>query len=435
MRIRSLLTLGCLALAAFAPRAASAQALCQPGGYAIGFFNGAFSTQDGAQRNLDALKLLYGNTYNEQPVTYDLFYNPTGGWFEDVAELFQQSAKENGGFFSDRWEYFWDLLRGAEDDSVTDSWAIANSGPNGWLSALADEAFKRGVSSLLAAAGTPPTNVTYAEHRTRLDAHMTQREKIVLVGHSQGNLFVNAAYDYGKSVVGDQALRAVHVAPVSNRVVGSYTLADRDKIAQILSELGPVVPANVSIPAVPPEGDRPPPFDGSGHQFIETYLDSRLATYASVKNQLADALNSVVAPSTSGSTGYFTVTLTWDGSGDVDLHATEPGNAHVYYGHKTGQAGVLDVDNTVANGPEHYYASCDPLKLLAGDYAIGINNYAGALGRTATVQVASYSNGVLLSRSLDVGAVKGSAGNDSPIPVFTIHVSKAASGDPVVSAE
>ena len=108
--------------------------------------------------------------------------------------------------------------------------------------------------------------------------------------------------------------------------------------------------------------------------------------------------------------------------------------AHVYYSEKTGAAGVLDVDIAVADGPEHYYASCDSTLLEAGDYRIGINNYRGATGRTATVQVASYENGVILSKSLDVGSELGSAGNASPIPVCTVSVSKDDAGHFTVTA-
>src|SRR4051812_49224307 len=43
----------------------------------------------------------------------------------------------------------------------------------------------------------------------------------------------------------------------------------------------------------------------------------------------------------------------------------------------TGAAGFLDVDNTVANGPEHYFASCDPLAVEVGTYRIAVANYAG----------------------------------------------------------
>ncbi|MDE1951043.1 MAG: hypothetical protein KGI35_20695 [Burkholderiales bacterium] len=140
------------------------------------------------------------------------------------------------------------------------------------------------------------------------------------------------------------------------------------------------------------------------------------------------ALDALTTPSSTASHGFFTVTLTWDGGGDVDLHTFEPTGSHVYYASKSGQSGMLDVDNTVANGPEHYYASCDATKLATGTYAIGINNYARATGRTATVQVSFAQGGQPLTRSLDVGPERGSGGNGTPIPVMNVVVSKDGSG-------
>ena len=143
------------------------------------------------------------------------------------------------------------------------------------------------------------------------------------------------------------------------------------------------------------------------------------------------AIQKLSNPPTTGSNGSFTVTLTWDGLGDVDLHVFEPNGSHVYYEVDQGVVGYLDVDNVVANGPEHYYASCDSRILESGIYRIGINNYRGASGRTATLQVASARDGVLATRSLGVGPERGSSGNQSPIPVFNIIVTKEPTTDAV----
>jgi uncharacterized protein YfaP (DUF2135 family) len=111
-------------------------------------------------------------------------------------------------------------------------------------------------------------------------------------------------------------------------------------------------------------------------------------------------------------------------AGDVDLHTFEPNGAHVYYAQATGTSGFLDTDNTVANGPEHYVATCDTSRLQTGSYRIAINNYSSATGRTATVQAASLVDGALLTVMLDVGPELGSGGNASPIGVMTVTVTR-----------
>ena len=93
-----------------------------------------------------------------------------------------------------------------------------------------------------------------------------------------------------------------------------------------------------------------------------------------------------------------------------------------------GLAGELDTDNVIANGPEHYTASCDPSVLKPGIYRVGINNFAAATGRTATVQVSSALVGEIFTRSLDVGPELESKGNDAPIPVVNVQVVADATG-------
>lgn len=81
---------------------------------------------------------------------------------------------------------------------------------------------------------------------------------------------------------------------------------------------------------------------------------------------------------------------------------------------------MLDVDNVISLGPEHYTTTCDSAALQVGTYRIKVNNYRAATGGTATLQIASYIDGVLLIRTLGVGAELGSSGNNNPVPVFNV---------------
>jgi uncharacterized protein YfaP (DUF2135 family) len=72
--------------------------------------------------------------------------------------------------------------------------------------------------------------------------------------------------------------------------------------------------------------------------------------------------------------GPITATMTWNiNNSDVDLHVFEPDNSHVYYDNKRGTSGYLDVDNTRAFGPEHYYTNCNQLQV--GEYIFAVNYY------------------------------------------------------------
>ena len=378
------------------------------------------------------LQALYGSTYNGEPLVGEVFYNHSGGWAQDFAETFIQRAQEidSSGELGKRFEFLWETITDGDRsfwDRLTAS--IAAVGPT--LDALYQDVISKVVAGWSLLLSNPPTESDYTNHNARLEELASQGQKLLLVAHSQGNLFVNHAYDHISPKAAAGSVGVSHIAPASPTLRGGYVLSVSDLIIDLLLRvegIGSVPAPNISI--------TPSRVDPTGHYLIETYLDGSRSGRAAVKNLMDRAIGALVTPSTTGTAGigFFTVTLTWNGSGDVDLHTFEPNGVHVYYQNKTGISGFLDIDNTVANGPEHYYATCDPRNLQLGTYSIGINNYARATGRTATVQAASLDSGTLLTRSLDVGAERGSGGNDTPIPVFTITVSRDSNGVYTVSA-
>ena len=71
----------------------SANAVTCSKSYTLGFFNGVWNTYDQANMGRDKLKLLIADTYNNEPVKYEAFYNHTGPGYDvlglqDVAETF-----------------------------------------------------------------------------------------------------------------------------------------------------------------------------------------------------------------------------------------------------------------------------------------------------------------------------------------------------------
>lgn len=402
-------------------------ALCTPKGYTLGFFNGVWNTKFEADNGRDALRNLLTESYNSENVRYETFYNYSGKnpgsgatLMQDVAEVFIQRAREidSSGEMGNRFEYFWDNLSG--DKSLTNK--IRDLLPSAALilDQIGATIINKLVGAISALVSNPPTEATYSLHKTRIDALSVEGQKLIFVAHSQGNLFVNRAYDYALTKISASSIGVAHIAPASTTLRGGHLLADIDLVINGLRLTGitSVPPINLNLPL---SGA-----DASGHMLVETYLDASRPARDQVKSLVERAMQQLQAPPTQGNVGAFTVTLTWDGQGDVDLHSFEPSGTQVYYGSRNGNIGHLDVDNVIANGPEHYFASCDASVLQAGTYSFGINNFSGATGRTATVQVSTSSGGVLSSKSLDVGAVRGSSGNNAPIPVVKLVVSKDA---------
>lgn len=404
---------------------AFAENLCIAKGYTMGFFNGVWNSPVQAADGMAALRDLKGNTFNNEPVQYESFYNHTGSTaggtgLQDIAEVFEQRAAEidSSGELGKRWEFFWESLSGEKTltKKLIDLFPSAASVFSSLYTDIVSK-IMAGWSYLLS---NPPTEADYAIHNTRLDALAVQRQKLILVAHSQGNLFVNHAYDHIMPIIGSDSVKVAHIAPASTTLRGEYLLANIDLVINGLRAQGlsTVPDINLTLPASIS--------DVSGHALVGTYLDASRPGHSAVNTMITIAMQALTSPVTTGNTGSFTITMTWNGYGDVDLHTFEPNGAHVYYASKTGVVGYLDVDNVVSDGPEHYYASCDSNILQTGVYHVGINNYARATGRIATVQVATSMNGVLATKTLSVGPVLGGSGNASPISVYDVTVTKDA---------
>jgi hypothetical protein len=399
-------------------------------GYGILFFNGVGNTVKDANIGLLALKksLGYGDNYNDQPVIYEAFTNTTGSennsnTLQDVAEVFRQAIAEGDALANNRWQLYWESLGNRNRYSFGEM--LRNTLLSGesisafasWIRARNAEADVKKYDELLSYFFSPPTDADYVRQHTRIKSLALEGKKLLLVAHSQGNLFVNQAYDAALEVEGftEQSAAVVHIAPASSTLRGEYILADKDMVIGALSVIGGVIipETNVVIP------DSHLNFffgtDVSGHELVKTYLNSSLETLPIVRRMVSSAIDGLQDPQTEGSEGFFTATLTWDGTGDVDLHIEEPDRNHVYYSRKIGNSGVLDVDNIPGFGPEHYFASCDPEVLQTGYYRFGVNNFSRATGRKYTLQISSTQGGELVTQSnIDVGPALGSAGNSNP---------------------
>lgn len=269
----------------------------------IGFFNGVGNTRDAAQSSVDRLEVEFGAQYKDAPLKYDWFYNQTscgeewyekGSCLEDVAEVFEQRSQEMGGVFVDRWETFWDVLAGrhAQATSFTGRLlGLLGDGGNALLQSLDATAsallnqLTRETLKLLTLFADSPTYENRADHMTRLWRHADDGSRMLLVAHSQGNLFVNSAYDALKAAKPGAHAQVVHVAPASPTLRGEYVLADIDLVINALriSGLNSVPSVNIALPLS--SADR------SGHGFEPTYLDKTRATHGKTRSLIGQSFD------------------------------------------------------------------------------------------------------------------------------------------------
>jgi hypothetical protein len=271
-------------------------------GYTVCFFNGVGNTYADAINGREALRkvglpaasVTVSDVYNGEDVDYEVFYNQTQGFIKDIAEVFQQRAREldpSGTLSGSHFYLFWDAVEGHSQvgaPGYTSELMAQNGAYKDFFDKYVDTAVNLAVNALVALF-TPPTLQDYTTQQARLDADVAAGRKLVLVAHSQGNVFVNQAYDYVLPKIGGANLvKVAHIAPASPTLRGSYVLANIDLVInglRLKNGYSTVPDPNVMLLS----------FGGdiSGHELIATYLDSSRPGLAATQTLIGNAIAAI----------------------------------------------------------------------------------------------------------------------------------------------
>jgi hypothetical protein len=196
-----------------------AQDVCSKNGYTILTINGIFTDKSGAEINAYALKRKLPTSYNNEPIVVDYVYNATHlAGFGDLVDAARQ------GLFASSSDY--DLVE------------------------MLDSASQK-----------------------------VKTQKLLLVGHSQGNFYANSFYDKVAGIDGGvpaSSIGVYGVATPDDHVSGGgkYLTSDTDTvIASIVGSLKKILNPNDHIELQKA--------DGNGHSFSDVYLKYRSAKIVS----------------------------------------------------------------------------------------------------------------------------------------------------------
>jgi hypothetical protein len=191
---------------------ASASDICSKNGYTIVTINGIFTNEDGAILNKSRLKQILPKTINLEPVNIDYLYNSTHlAGVGDIVDVVKQ------GFFDSKTDF--DLVEMLNDASLK-----------------------------------------------------VKTQKLLLVGHSQGNFYANNFYNKVASKTGgvpSESIGVYGVATPADRVAsgGKYLTSDTDKvIATLVGSVKNIMTPNTHIELQE---------NGNGHSFSDVYLKYR----------------------------------------------------------------------------------------------------------------------------------------------------------------
>ncbi len=376
----------------------------QQPGTVIVFGNGIMNNKEDMEDSSERLEnLLYSTLSPEEfsRLQFNLAKNKSYGFLRDLYESAKQKLGSDNAITSFwRWMGNWDIMPDVLQESAQEF------------------AVRFDFSTQVA-----PEDLS--NHVALYRSSIAEGNKVLVVSHSQGNFFANAAYN--KLFEGDGAISdtgsfgIVAVATPASFVAGNgpYTTLVEDVV---IAAIALTTPPGVSLPLpsnITNIFSNAEESDLKGHSFLEEYTATNSRTAEKIINDVVAMIYSLVPPTQQVQSGVITVTLTWGPQPDVDLHTFEPNGSHVSYLNRYGISGYLDKDDRFSYGPEHYYVSCDTLEF--GTYKIGVNYFAGSAPETALVQVKAGLS--IRSFSVELESAVGVSGNDNSIPVADIIVS------------
>jgi len=245
----------------------STVAYCQEQKIQLYYGNGVGNEYHDAWDNLEVLiprvEAKIKGTNLEGKIDYGVSHNPTESLLEDLLEASIQSLNLTA-------TRFWRYLSGL--DIVPDSF---------------QEGYKDAV--LLITRDMVSSNPFIAEHVRKYNKDLCSGDKLLVVAHSQGNFYVNIAYE-GIYENLKESFGIVSVANPDYEVAdgGPYTTIMEDQIIGIIPTSMPRLfsnfDSNVNF------------FDWSGHKFIDSYLATGHPAETKILNDIVATINGLEWP-------------------------------------------------------------------------------------------------------------------------------------------
>jgi hypothetical protein len=124
--------------------------------------------------------------------------------------------------------------------------------------------------------------------------HIERRERVLLVPHSQGNLFANMVMRALADAAPEaSSLRQLGVAsPAAEALRGTYLSSTNDTVLGKLRLLSPVLAANLEIP----DNELARSLDSRGHNLIDIYLNPDLPGLAAIRTAMTESVQAMADP-------------------------------------------------------------------------------------------------------------------------------------------
>lgn len=353
--------------------------------------------------------------------------NPTQGIGTDVVQVLKQKMIEEGVDNSGISAYqLLTLLPHYERSELLDVFALLTLNPlDDLVLSFTDDVLDELQEAIAdsTAQATADLSNTSSNHVSTYEADLLAGKRVLILAHSQGNLFTNDSVQTVSQrqpeLASSIGFYGVATPAGSHYNNADYVTAHDDRVIDALRLIENVLPSNI---------DNDPGILGdnrdfwTNHYFGPSYFDDSLPSRNRIDQGVTNLFNTLEYPTALGAEGALRATLTWGSQPDMDLHVFEPDGTQIYYRNLRGAIGTLDHDDTSSFGPENYVVSCDAVS--EGQYRVGVNYYSGSAPETATINLFVSDGQSVTPRSVTINSESGSSGNSSPTILFTVNASR-----------
>jgi hypothetical protein len=406
----------------------------------IYFSNGVGNSYEDAVRSRNQLINAYADALEErigrdEMLEWGLAYNESQGFIIDIVQVFRQKMQEEN-IEGNPYLLYTMAEGGYSSEAIA---AIFGQPVLNELGELIEIASSASAATMFV---NIDQNRVESRHVSAYMNDLAAGKRVLVVAHSQGNLFTNSALEevLERNPEYAESIRQVGVASPAFRIVnGDFTKAgdsfddyvtDKNDLI-IIKSLGlveQVLPHNVDNSGDP----NYPGIFSSKHGFVDYYLNSTTSRKA-IDEVVKRVFGQLSYPTKIAGEGAIRATLTWDIQPDVDLHVYEPDGSHVYYDDKEGSSGTLDVDDKLSYGPENYFVECNDIE--EGTYSIGVNYFFGFFSSEAILTVTTGDSNVYGPKRIVLTERRGREGSTDPYIIYTVDVSENDDGNAVYSVE
>lgn len=204
---------------------------CEGGGYSVFYINGVGASQSAAEVSRAQLQALIGPQFEGERVAFRYLHNQTHWYVRDVLEATLQLINEQIG---GRLEFLFAILSGTNAllERLISLWEPSIPQLRSIVGQIRATVLNR--TATFVGQEVQLTEQQLANFSSEVYNRLSSGDRVLIVAHSQGNLFANEMIRRIRPTLTSESLGVVHIATPSSITYGSHVTYENDLVIKIV---------------------------------------------------------------------------------------------------------------------------------------------------------------------------------------------------------